>query len=216
MKLTHRILATCSAGMLLVSAFVVGAGAAALPTAPGQNKLQCFSGTTDYVLYGGTQYGGTCTQISNGAKGPVVLNNTDSNVNGDYSGVYVNSSTLTGSLLGNVTQLGYTYAGITSPTPGDLSLNLPISIVGNGPTDAYAYVDAYYCPGVLGVVDIINDPVCGIWFETSEYANWSAFAAAYPTATITSDGAFVVAERTPGEAPAMWTITDLVLGKPGK
>ena len=92
---------------------------------------------------------------------------------------------------------------------------MPISIAGGGSTDAYAYIDAYYCPGVLGVVDIINDPVCGIWFNGVEYANWAAFVAAFPTATVTGDGAFVVAERTSGEAPAMWTVTDVTIGKPG-
>src|SRR6185369_9158829 len=89
-------------------------------TAPGQNKLQCFDGTTD----GG--FGGLCTLNSNGAKGMATLNNSDSNPAGDYSGVYINNTTLTGQTLGNITQLGYNYTGNISPLPGNLSLNVPV------------------------------------------------------------------------------------------
>src|SRR5581483_11316517 len=87
--------------------------AATNPAAPGQNKLVCFDGTTD----GG--YGGTCT-VSNGAKGPATLDNTDNNVNGDYAGVYIQNSNLMGEILGQVSQLSYSYTGTTAPMPGDL------------------------------------------------------------------------------------------------
>jgi len=176
--------------------------AATNPAAPGQNKLVCFDGTTD----GG--YGGTCT-VSNGAKGPATLDNTDNNVNGDYAGVYIQNSNLMGEILGQVSQLSYSYTGTTAPMPGDLSLNLPLS------TGGYAYVDAYYCSGNLGSVDVINDSNCGIWYDNTEYANWAALAAAYPSATI-SGTPFIVAERTPTEGPAYWTINHVKFGKPGK
>ena len=72
MKKFFGIFALMSAVLLLglVSAVPVA-------TAPGQNKLLGFDGTTD----GG--FGGIAT-VSNGAKGPATLNNTDSNPNGDY------------------------------------------------------------------------------------------------------------------------------------
>jgi hypothetical protein len=76
-------------------------------TAPGQNKLLCFDGTTD----GG--FGGVCTLKANGAKGPATLNNTDSNAAGDYAGVYYANTTMSGQALGAVTQPGYTYSGTT-------------------------------------------------------------------------------------------------------
>src|SRR5690349_6967489 len=98
---------------LLIASSVLAAGTP-VPTAPGQNKLLCFDGTTD----GG--FGGICTLKANGAKGPATLDNTDSNVNGDYSGVYIQNTTITGQTLGNITQLGYNYTGITTPTPGNL------------------------------------------------------------------------------------------------
>lgn len=217
MRLTRRFLVAGATSLLLAGTMVVSAGAAALPTAPGQNKLQCFSGTTDVSIYGGT-----CTLFGNGAKGPAILSNSDGNPNGDYAGVYIANSTLTNAPLGSITQLGYTYVGNIAPTPTDLSLNIPISSTGSGVTDyGYAFIDAYYCPGVFGVVDVINDPTCGIWYfgtNTSDYfANWTAFVAAYPSATVANDNLpFIIAERTPGTPAQLWTISNVVLGKPGK
>jgi hypothetical protein len=203
--------------VLLAVSIASSAAADGLSTAPGQNKLLCFDGTTD----GG--FGGICTLKANGAKGPATLNNTDSNPAGDYAGVYILDSTLFGQLLTGVTQLGYHYSGITVPTPGDLSLNLPVSITGGTATSAYAYIDAFYCPGVGGVVDVINDSNCGIWYGSPSppigvfYANWAAFVAAYPGARVATDNfMFVIAERTPAEGPAFWTVSNVKLGKGGK
>jgi len=186
--------------------------AAAVDTAPGQNKLQCFDGTTD----GG--FGGICTLKANGAKGPATLDNTDSNPNGDYSGVFIQNTTLSGQLLTSVTQLSYSYSGTTVPTPGDLSLNLPIDTNGDHVTDFYAFIDAFYCPGVGGHVDVIHDSACGIFAGgVVFYPNWAAFVSAYPGARVTSTALpFVIAERTPAEGPAFWTVSNVTLGKPGK
>jgi hypothetical protein len=213
-KFTRIIAGTAAATSLFMSAGVaLAAGHVphAVPTAPGQNKITCFDGTSD----GG--FGGVCTIKSNGAKGTATLNNTDSNPAGDYAGVYTASSTLNGQMLSQVTQLGYTYSGTTAPQPGNLSLNVPVSVTGSGTTDGYAFIDAYYCPGVNGTVDAINDPNCAIWFLGTEYPNWAALVAAYPDATVATDNlAFVIAERTPAEGPMLWTISNLTLGKPGK
>jgi hypothetical protein len=157
-------------GKIAVSAALTGMLGIAGVALAATNTLTCFSGTTD----GGTPaYGGTCTINSNGT---VTLANTSSNPNGDYAGVYYSNSTLVGQSLSSVTQLGYTYTGTKTPTPTELSLNF---LVGPGNTD-YAYIDAFYCPGTAGVVDVIHDPVCGIWYQGVEYANWAAFVAAHP------------------------------------
>lgn len=196
---------------LMVLALAGTALAAAPPTAPGQNKLLCFSGPTD-----NSGYGGTCSLGPKGAKtnSTAVLNNSDSNPNGDYSGVYINNSPISGLALSAVTALGYTYSGTTTPGPGDLSLNVPISSTGGTATDHYAYIDAYYCPGVAGVVDVIGQGAsCGIWFNGVEYAGWAALAAAYPSARVATDNvSFIIAERTPTEASAIWTVSKVMLG----
>jgi hypothetical protein len=182
------------------------------PSAPGQNKLLCFDGTTD----GG--FGGICTLKSNGAKGPATLNNTDSNPAGDYAGVYTANSSMSGQLLSTITQLGYTYSGTTVPGPGDLSLNVPVSLTGGTATDNYLFIDAAYCPGVGGVVDVIHNSACGMYYAgVTYYPNWAAFVAAYPAATVaTNNVPFIIAERTPAEGPALWTVSNVTFGKPGK
>jgi predicted small lipoprotein YifL len=201
--LMKRLFAAMTAALMVLA--LAGPTLAAQPAAPGQSKLQCFDGTTD----GG--FGGICTLTGNGAKGPATLDNTDTNTAGDYAGVYVDNTTLFGQPLGKVTQLSYNYTGTTVPTPGDLSLNLPISVGG------YAYIDAFYCPGVAGAVNVITDVTCGIWFNGSEYANWTAFVAAFPTASVSADALpFIIAERVPAEGPAMWTVSNVKLGKAGK
>jgi hypothetical protein len=131
--------------------------------------------------------------------------------------VYVQNSNLFGQPLSEVTQLGYTWSGSVAPMPGDLSLNIPLNSSGATTTDGYAFIDAYYCPGTGGVVDAVNDPACGIWYLGTEYENWDALVAAYPDARIATDNfAFVIAERTPAEGPATWTVSNVTLGKPGK
>ena len=188
------------------------APATALSTAPGLNKLQCFDGTTD----GG--FGGVCTLTGKGAKGPATLNNTDSNPAGSYSGVYIIDSTLFGQPLNKITQLSYNYTGSITPGPGDLSLNLPIDTNGDGTTEAYAFIDAAYCPGVGGSVNVITDPNCGIYYGgVTFYANWAAFIAAYPGAKVATDNyMFIIAERTATEGPAFWTVSNVKLGKGGR
>jgi hypothetical protein len=202
--------------MTISSAALAGPGqanaAAGRSTAPGQNKLQCFDGTTD----GG--YGGVCTLNNNGAKGSATLNNTDSNPAGDYAGVYIGETTLAGQLLTKVTQLGYSYSSASVPHPGNLSLNLPIDTNGDGATDGYAFIDAAYCPGTAGRVDVVNDASCGIYYQgTTYYGKWAQFVMAYPGAKVATDALpFVIAERTPSEAGASWVVSNVKLGKAGK
>jgi hypothetical protein len=212
-----KIMGTAASSALLLGSLALPTFAANAPatttgpvaTAPGQNKIQCFDGPTD-----GSSYGGKCTLKANGAKGPVTLDNTDNNPNGDYSGVYVQNTTMSGQLLSAVTQLGYTYSGTTAPTPGSLSLNVPID---TGTGIVYAFVDAYYCPGTNGVVNVVSDTNCGIWVNGVEYANWSDLATQNPTWKVAAGALpFVIAERTPGENPTSWTVSNVTLGKGGR
>jgi hypothetical protein len=207
-----------AAAMLIGSlAMTMPANAAAPSTAPGANKLQCFSGTTD-----NSGFGGTCTLNSNGAKGSATLAVNSNNPNGDYAGVFTLNSVIYGQPVTNVTQLSYHYSGTIVPSAGDLSYNIPIDTNGDGTTDFYLFVDAandgIHCTGVSGLVDIINDPNC-VMYEggVTPRANWSAFVAANPGAKIATDNfVFVIAERTGSEPPAIWTVNNLKFGKGGK
>jgi hypothetical protein len=64
-----KLMSYAAAAAMLVGSLAVSmpASASAPSTAPGQNKLVCFDGTTD----GG--FGGVCTLKANGAKGPATL-----------------------------------------------------------------------------------------------------------------------------------------------
>jgi hypothetical protein len=184
----------------------------AVATAPGQNKLQCFAGPTDLTIYGGS-----CTINSNGAKGSATLDLSDGDADGEYAGVYTLESTVYGALLTDLTQLSYHYSASTTPLPGNLSYNIPIDEDGNGSTDFYAFVDAFYCPGTNGVVNITTDAACGIWAENVQYPNWAALLAAYPGARVATDAfVFVVAQRTPAEPLAVYTVSNVKFGKAGK
>lgn len=206
-----------AAGAVLIG--VVGFAGVALaapaphgvPTAPGQNKIACFDGTTD----GG--FGGTCTLNSNGAKGKATLSLTSSNPNGDYAGVFTPDSTMYGKLLSSLSQLSYQYTTSITPMPGNLSYNIPIDQNGDGSTEGYAFVDAFYCAGTNGNVDIVNDANCTIWYLGNPYPNWTAFVTAFPGAKVATDNfVFVVAERTPSEPAATYTVNNVKFGKAGK
>lgn len=209
-KIMKRFVST--AALISLFAFALTASAEAPSTAPGQNKLQCFDGTTD------TGFGGICTLNSNGAKGSATLDLTSDSATGDYAGVYTLESKLYGTLLSDLTQLSYHYTVSIDPQPGNLSYNMPVDTNADGGTDAYLFIDAYYCPGVEGLVDIINDPNCGIYYNgTDFYANWAALLAAYPDAMVATDQyVFIVAERTPSEPSAVYTVNNVKFGKAGK
>ena len=173
-------------------------------TAPGLNKILCFDGPSE-----GTIYGGLCTLTSHGAKGPAILDNTDGDPDGSYSGVYVLNSTLNGSTIGDVGQLSFSYQG--TATAGSPRFSIPIDIDGGGATDFYAFVGAYYCNDGYGLVDAINDSTCTIFAGAESFPNWASMVAAHPDWKITQDFAFLIADD-----PGLWTVTNVKLGKGGK
>jgi hypothetical protein len=176
-----------------------------VPTAPGQNKLICFDGTTD-----GVPYGGTCVPNSRGAKGSVTLSAVTLGM--DYAGVYTNDSTMYGQNLSEVTTLSFTYSG--SPAgAGAPRFSVPIDTDGNGTIDQYAFIAAFYCNDGAGLVDAIKNQNCTIYLGgVTPYANWAAMVAALPGAKIATDSfVFVIADE-----PGTWTVNQVRFGKPGK
>ncbi len=198
-------------GTIAAIATVLGtsplAASAAVNTAPGQNKIQCFDGPSE-----GGFYGGDCTLTSKGAKGAATLDNTDGNVNGSYSGVYTATSNMYGKTLDNVKQLSFSYSG-DEATAGAPRFSIPLSTDGNETTDVWAYVSAFHCNDGDGFVDAINDSSCTIYLSDGTfYENWNALVAAHPTWTVATDQyVFLVADE-----PGMWTLSGVTFGKPGK
>jgi hypothetical protein len=184
-------------------------------TPPGVNLLACFSGTTDPPAV--PDYGGTCTLSADHKK--AVLNNTSSDPDGDYSGVYSFDLTVYGQYLTDITELSYHYKGSIIPQLGNLSYNIPIDSDGNGDFNFWAFVDAANC-GVKAdaTVKIVTAESCGIVAGSpggTFYPNWAAFVAAYPGAKVENDVnyIFIVAERTGSEGPATWEVKDVKFGK---
>ena len=222
-KLLHTALgavfaATATMASLAIAAPpVMSAGAApfAAPplTAPGKNKLKCFDGPSEDA-----PQGGSCTMQGNGAKGPAILDVSSTDPDGDYAGVYYQESSIHGTALGDIKQLGFHYiANDDELNPGNLSLNIPIDEDGDGVTEQYAFIDVFYCPGTDGVVDALHDEECGIWYDGVQYENWDALVEEFPDALIATDNfAFVIAERTPTENAASYRVNAVKIGKPGR
>jgi hypothetical protein len=195
---------TRALGIIAVFSVAVAFGTAGSAAAANANsQLLCFDGTTDTANgdTDGAVYGGICTRTSNGA----TLNNLVAGPDGQYSGVYYETSTLAGKTLGQVTQLSFRYTG--AATAGSPRISLPIDVTGDGTTDFYAFIGAFYCNNGAGLVDAINDETCTIFVGSESFANWDALVAAHPTWHI---GAipFVIADDV-----GFWTVSDVHLGE---
>lgn len=164
-------------------------------------KLTCFSGTED----GG--YGGTCT-ITKEKGEPVgaILDNTDGNSNGDYSGVYIPKNSLDEKKLSKIKHLSFEYTG--TPGAGAPRFSIPIDTNKDGVTDFYAFVSALYCNDGDGFVDAINDSTCTIYAGSESFANWDALVAAHPDWMTTDDYAFIIADEA-----GYWTVSNINIGK---
>jgi len=175
---------------------LVGGVALAAPNANSSNKLQCFDGQPDYP--------GTCS-ISNGV---ATLNNST----GPYSGVYISGSNLSGRTLSQVANLSFNYTG--TPTNGSPRMTLPIDMNGDGTTDDYLSISAYFCNNGAGIVDAINDSTCTIYRNgdgTNPVGqNWADLVANHPTWTVgpAGDLPFIIADDT-----GSWTVSNVHIGK---
>jgi opacity protein-like surface antigen len=188
---------------MLAMMVMCAAVAAAAPTKG--NKLQCFSGSTDFPGL----YHGTCSFQGNAA----VLNTVDNDAdpNNAYAGVYIENSNLGGKLLSDVNKLSFSYSG-TGATGGSPRISIPIDENGDGTTEGYAFIDTLGCndgdPNT-GTLDAINDPTCAVTYDGVTYPNWAAFVAANPTYRVADDALpFVIIDQ-----PGTFTITNVQLGK---
>ena len=201
------VIAAVTALTMLVMAGPASAAGNGNPQPNGSNKLQCFDGTSDGGFYGLCSIANgvaTLDNVSNDATGT-------SNPYDQYSGVYITGSNLGGKMLSQVGNISFSYTG--TPTNGSPRLSLPLDTNGDGATDVYAFVSAMFCNNGSGFVDVVNNPNCTIFVTggpVSGYANWSAFAAAYPSAKVGPDGAlpFIIADD-----PGSWTVSNVHLGK---
>ena len=175
---------------------------AATPT-PNLNPLLCFDGTTDTANgeTGGAVYGGLCTINPGGTS--ATLNNLVPVGSGDYSGVYYKTSSLSGKMVGDVTQLGFSYTG-TTPGAGAPRISLPLN---TGEGTVYAFISAFHCNNGAGMVDAINDATCQIFVGSESFDNWAALVEAHSGYTVGTTP-FVIADE-----PGAWTVSNVNLGQ---
>jgi hypothetical protein len=182
----------------VLSAALLGNAGSAAAANP---HLLCFDGPSD-----GSIYGGVCT-LNAGGTG-ATLDNTGGDADGSYSGVNFATSSLSGKLLSQVSDLSFTYTG--TPTAGSPRISLPIDTNADGTTDFYAFIGAFYCNNGAGLVDPLTDATCTIFYTGGPVAgdaNWAAFVAAHPTWRVSSSVPFVIADDA-----GFWTVDNVHLG----
>jgi len=190
---------------IVLSAALLGNSGTAAAAA---NPLLCFDGTTDTAngQTGGVTYGGHCTLNATGTG--ATLDNSVPVGSGDYSGVNFATSSLSGKSLSQVTDLSFTYTGVA--TAGSPRISLPIDTNGDGTTDFYAFIGAFYCNNGAGLVDPMNDTTCTIFYTggpVAGYPNWAAFVAAHPDWSVSNSVPFIIADD-----PGLWTVDNVHLG----
>lgn len=197
--LKHPIRFISVFALVLSAVFLGNAG-----TAAAANPLLCFDGPSEETIYGGD-----CTINPGGTS--ATLNTADGDPDGSYAGVYYASSNLSGDLVGTVTGLSFAYSCTSSATTcvtgGSPRMSIPIDTNDNGTTESYAFIDAANCGKTFpsGTVD----QTCPVFFGSTLYTNWAAFALANPTYRIATDAvAFVIADQ-----PFRGIISNVQLGQ---
>ena len=193
-----KILVALTAVVAIVGVAVPVALAAQPASVPvNGNKLTCFDGPSE-----GTLLGGKCTVNKYGV---ATLDNSVSDPDGVYSGVYLQNSNLEGKTIGTVNQLGFSYMG--TATAGSPRISLGIDTDGDGNWNEFAFISAFYCNDGARNVDVINDPTCTIYSGSDVYPNWAAMVAAHPDYRV-GYIPFIVADD-----PGTWTVFNVKLGK---
>lgn len=191
MKFITAIVGVISA-LLITAAMATAAGQ---PAAPGQNPITCF---------------GSCTQLS---KTSARIDTTGTNGGGGVYLVNYNNSFYNVRL----SQVAKLQNNVTGDTLGiDPRWSIPIDENGDQVTEAFAFVSFADCNNGAGLVDVINDTTCTVYYKGVAYPNWYTFSHTDGTNYRISFGdyAFIIADLS--GAPGVWTVSNVQVGKPGK
>lgn len=141
-------------------------------------------------------FGSADVTIGPGGVVTIVADHEDDPVWGgpEYGGIYSTSKN-SGKLLAAV-DLGFTNSGDIGG--GAPRLSVPVDTNGDGRSDFYAFLSADRCGAVEGQPHRVSteNPACIVDLNNGQtFANWDAFAAAYPTARVApGDPVFIVAD----------------------
>jgi hypothetical protein len=169
----------------------------------GKNAITCFAEPAEF-----------CTPVS---KTSARLN---TKVGTGYGGVYIPgfNKSFYGVRTSLVTKLSNTVRGDTLGIDPRWSIPIDDAIDNkDGYTDYFLFAAFADCNNGVGVVDIINDPTCTLYrSDTNEsFPNWAAFVSQNPNTYISAEDyyAFIIADLS--GTPGVWTISNMVVGKPG-
>lgn len=182
-------------------------------TAAAANPLLCFDGTTDTANgdTGGLVFGGFCVLNPSGTS--AVLDTVVVGPDGSYAGVYYEVTSLSGELVGDVSDVSFDYEcasaiNVFCVTGGSPRLSIPIDTDNDGTTESYAFIDAANC-GQIGAMSGTVDLSCPVFFGSTLYTDWAAFATANPDYRIATNSIpFVIADQ-----PFRGTVSDVQLGQ---
>lgn len=168
----------------------------------GKNAITCYAEPAEF-----------CTPVS---KTSARLN---TKVGTGYGGVYIPgfNNSFYGVRTSLVTKLSNTVRGDTLDIDPRWSIPIDDASIGQeGDTDYFLFALFGGCNNGVGVVDIINDPTCTLYrSDTNEsFPNWAAFVSQNPnTSTALDEYAFIIADQS--GTRGVWTISNMVVGKPG-
>jgi hypothetical protein len=132
------------------------------------------------IGFGGVgAFAGANGQLQAFGTGTVVITSADSativNTTGQYGGVFLNSKSQSAKPLNAVS---FSFVSTGDVAGGAPRFSIPID--SGSTTVMYAFLDVLGCGYAAGIVstDLAN---CHVNFNSVDYANWDAFAAANPT-----------------------------------
>jgi hypothetical protein len=164
-------------GLMVAAVAAIGFGSVAASASP--TKLQSF----------GT---GTVTITDDSA--------TIVNASGEYGGVYVNAKNQGNKPLNAVS---FSFVSTGDVAGGAPRFSIPIDTDGvRGTVEGYAFLDAAGCGATVGPNTTVSTTVstssltCAVNFQSVDYTNWDAFAAANPTYRIAAGAVpFIIADQ---------------------
>jgi len=129
---------------------------------------------------------------------------------GEYGGVYLNSKSQGSKLLNNVV---FQFTNRGDVAGGAPRFSIGIDDRNSATATVFAFLDAAGCGAAVGpnttVATLVStqNPACHVNYNGTDYANWSAFAAANPTYKTNAGGTpFIIADQA-----GSYSVTDIVL-----
>ena len=184
--------------LAMVSMLTITAAASAANPNTGKNAITCFGDPA------------SCTLVS---KTSARLDTTV----GTGGGVYIPgfNKSFYGVRTALVKKLSNTVRGNTLGI--DPRWSIPIDSDSDGYTNYFLFAAFGDCNDGVGVVDVINDPTCTLYRNDTNqsFPNWAAFVSENPNTYISAldNYAFIIADLS--GAPGVWTVSNMVVGKPG-